>query len=183
MKKYLLKLGQNAKKSSSEIVETTKKNKVLRDYCSFLSKNKLQIISENNKDLKKAKDKNLKKNLIKRLLINELKISEIINSIRQIIKLKDPVNQILKKWERPNGLKIQKKTISIGVIAVIYESRPNVTSDVASLCFKSGNSVILKGGSEAYFSNKILTNLFRKALKKIMLILILFSFWIIKIEK
>ncbi len=166
MKKYLLKLGQNAKKSSSEIVETTKKNKVLRDYCSFLSKNKLQIISENNKDLKKAKDKNLKKNLIKRLLINELKISEIINSIRQIIKLKDPVNQILKKWERPNGLKIQKKTISIGVIAVIYESRPNVTSDVASLCFKSGNSVILKGGSEAYFSNKILTNLFRKALKK-----------------
>ena len=166
MKKYLLKLGQNAKKSSSEIVETTKKNKVLRDYCSFLSKNKLQIISENNKDLKKAKDKNLKKNLIKRLLINELKISEIINSIRQIIKLKDPVNQILKKWERPNGLKIQKKTISIGVIAVIYESRPNVTSDVASLCFKSGNSVILKGGSEAYFSNKILTNLFNKALLK-----------------
>ena len=166
MKKYLLKLGQNAKKSSSEIVETTKKNKVLRDYCSFLSKNKLQIISENNKDLKKAKDKNLKKNLIKRLLINELKISEIINSIRQIIKLKDPVNQILKKWERPNGLKIQKKTISIGVIAVIYESRPNVTSDVASLCFKSGNSVILKGGSEAYFSNKILTNLFKKALLK-----------------
>ena len=72
----------------------------------------------------------------------------------------------MKKWKRPNGLKIEKKTIPIGVIAVIYESRPNVTSDIASLCFKSGNPVILKGGSEAYYSNKILSNLFKKALKK-----------------
>ena len=83
-----------------------------------------------------------------------------------IIKLKDPVNITLNKWKRPSGLKIKKVTTSIGVIAVIYESRPNVTSDVASLCFKSGNPVILKGGSEAYHSNKFFISLFRKALKK-----------------
>ena len=94
------------------------------------------------------------------------KILEIIKSINNIIKLKDPVNQTLEKWKRPNGLKISKVTTSIGVISIIYESRPNVTSDVASLCFKSGNPVILKGGSEAYYTNKILSNLFRKALKK-----------------
>ena len=89
-----------------------------------------------------------------------------MNSIKDIIKFKDPVNQKLKKWKRPNGLTIEKITTPIGVIAVIYESRPNVTSDVASLNFKSGNPVILKGGSEAYYSNKVLTSLFRIALKK-----------------
>ena len=89
-----------------------------------------------------------------------------MNSIKIIIKFKDPVNQVLESWKRPSGLKISKVTTSMGVIAVIYESRPNVTSDVASLCFKSGSPVILKGGSEAYHSNKFLINLFRKAIKK-----------------
>ena len=104
--------------------------------------------------------------MIKRLILDEKKISSIAQSIKKIIKLKDPTNIILEKWKRPNGLNISKITIPIGVISVIYESRPNVTSDVASLCFKSGNSVILKGGSEAYYSNIILSNLFRKSLKK-----------------
>ncbi len=166
MKSYLLRLGKNAKRASIEIVKSKKKDQVLKDYCNLLLKNQLKIISENKKDLKKARDKKIKENLIKRLLVDKEKISQIINSIKKIIKLKDPVNRTLKKWKRPNGLKIKKITISIGVIAVIYESRPNVTSDVASLCFKSGNPVILKGGSEAYHSNKFLTSLFRKALKK-----------------
>ena len=128
-------------------------------------KNKLKIISENHKDIKKAEKNKLKENLIKRLRLDEKKLMEIISSIKMIINLKDPVNRTLRKWKRPNGLKIEKKTIPLGVIGVVYESRPNVTSDVASLCFKSGNPVILKGGSEAYYSNKILANLFRKALK------------------
>ena len=166
MKNYLLKLGKNAKKASIEIVKSKKKDQVLKDYCNLLLKNQLKIISENKKDLKKARDKKIKENLVKRLLLDEEKISQIIASIKKIIKFKDPVNRTLKSWKRPNGLKIQRVTISIGVIAVIYESRPNVTSDVASLCFKSGNPVILKGGSEAYHSNKFLTSLFRKALKK-----------------
>ncbi len=84
----------------------------------------------------------------------------------RISKLKDPVNVTLKKWSRPNGLNIKRVTIPIGVIGVIFESRPNVTSDVAGLCFKSGNAVILKGGSEAINTNRILAKLFRQALRK-----------------
>ena len=166
MKNYLLKLGKNAKKAFVEKVNSNNKNQVLKDYCSLLLKNKLKIISENRKDIKKAREKKLKENLVKRLSINEEKIFQIINSIKVIIKFKDPVDKILEKSRRPNGLKIEKISTSIGIIGIIYESRPNVTSDVASLCFKSGNPVILKGGSEAYNSNKILANLFRKSLKK-----------------
>ena len=124
------------------------------------------ILSENKKDIKNALQKKLKDNLIKRLILDNKKIADITNSIKKIIRLKDPTNIILEKWRRPNGLNISKISIPIGIIGVIYESRPNVTSDVASLCFKSGNSVILKGGSEAYYSNRILSNLFRKSLKK-----------------
>ncbi len=166
MKKYLLELGKKAKKASIEYINLKKKNKVLKDYYSLILKNQKKIISENKKDLKKAKYKRLQENLYTRLLIDEKKILNIVNSIKDIVKFKDPVNQKLKKWKRPNGLKIEKITTPIGVIAVIYESRPNVTSDVASLNFKSGNPVILKGGSEAYYSNKILISLFRIALRK-----------------
>ena len=166
MKNYLFKLGKKGKKASIEIVKTKKKDKVLSDYCNLILKNQLKIISENKKDLEKAKKQKLKENLIKRLSIDKKKLLQIINSIKMIIKFKDPVNITLNKWKRPSGLKIKKVTTSIGVIAVIYESRPNVTSDVASLCFKSGNPVILKGGSEAYHSNKFFISLFRKALIK-----------------
>ncbi len=166
MKNYLLKLGKKAKDASSKNIKSEKKDRVLNEYCNLLKKNRLKIISQNKKDLKRARDKKLKENLINRLLIDEKKILQIISSIKTIIRLKDPVNRTLKNWERPNGLKIKKITTSIGVIAVIYESRPNVTCDIASLCFKSGNPVIMKGGSEAYHSNKIFSALFRKALKK-----------------
>ena len=98
--------------------------------------------------------------------MNEEKILDIINSIKKIIRLKDPTNVVLEKWKRPNGLNISRVSIPLGVIGVIYESRPNVTSDIASLCFKSGNPVILKGGSESFYSNNILSKLFRKFLKK-----------------
>ncbi len=166
MRNYLLKLGRQAKKASIENVKSDKKQKVLKDYCNLLSKNQTKIISANRIDLKNATEKKLKENLINRLLIDKKKILQIIRSIKTIIKFKDPVGQTLEKWKRPNGLKITKMTTPIGVVAVIYESRPNVTCDVASLCFKSGNPVILKGGSEAYNSNKVFVNLFRKALQK-----------------
>ena len=166
MKNYLIKLGIQAKKASVKSIDSKKKDKVLQDYCNLILNNQLNIIRENKKDLKLAENKRLKENLITRLLIDKKRIQQIINSIKKIKKFKDPVNQTLENWKRPSGLKISKVTTSIGVIAVIYESRPNVTSDVASLCFKSGNSVILKGGSEAYYSNKIFSELFRKALQK-----------------
>ncbi len=166
MKDYLIKLGKQAKKASIISITSKKKDKVLQDYCNLIFNNQLNIIKENKKDLKQAEKKKIKKNLVKRLLVDKKKVSQIIDSIKIIRKFKDPVDRVLESWKRPNGLKISKVTTSIGVVGVIYESRPNVTSDVASLCFKSGNPVILKGGSEAYYSNKIFTNLFRKALQK-----------------
>ena len=166
MKNKLINIGKNSKKAFVKQPNTKKNNKVLKDYYHLIKKNKKLIIKENKKDIKYAIKKKLRDNLIKRLELNEKKISNIMKTIKNIIKLKDPTNIILKKWRRPNGLNISKITTPIGVIGVIYESRPNVTSDVASLCFKSGNPVILKGGSEAFYTNKILSNLFRISLKK-----------------
>ena len=162
----LRKIGKKSKKAFSTQLNAKKKDKVLKDYLSLIIKNKKLILNENLKDIKNAKMKKLKDNLIKRLILDEKKIFEIVSTIKDIIKLKDPTNIVLEKWKQPNGLKISKVSTPIGVIGVIYESRPNVTSDVASLCFKSGNSVILKGGSEAFCSNRILSKLFRKSLKK-----------------
>ena len=165
MSKILISIGTRSKEAFAQAISTNKKNKVLSDYLKLINKNKYLILKENKKDINQAIKINLKNNLINRLILNEKKILDIINSIKKIINLKDPTNNIIEKWKRPNGLEFSKISIPIGVIGVIYESRPNVTSDVASLCFKSGNPVILKGGSEAFYSNKILSNLFRKALK------------------
>jgi len=159
-------IGQNAKKASLEKVNTSVKNKILKRYALLLDKEKNYIFKANTKDIKFALKKGLKNSIIDRLAINQKKLDIIKNSINKIIKLKDPVDNTLEKWSRPNGLKIKRVSIPIGVIGVIYESRPNVTSDVASLCFKSGNAVILKGGSEAINTNKILAKLFRKALNE-----------------
>ena len=159
-------IGIKARKASEYKVTTEVKNKVLNDYAKLIKNEKKFIINQNSKDINYARKRGLKENLIKRLHLNENKLNGIINSILKIAKLRDPINNTLEKWKRPNGLNIKRVSIPIGVIGVIYESRPNVTSDVASLCFKSGNVVILKGGSEAINSNKALAKLFRKALKK-----------------
>ena len=98
--------------------------------------------------------------------MNNDRIESIVKSIQEVIKLKDPTKKIISSWRRPNGLTIQKVTMPIGVIGVIYEARPNVTADISILCFKSGNCAILRGGTEAFYSNTILSNLFRKILKK-----------------
>ena len=166
MDKFMKLIGTKARKASEKRINKKTKNKVLKIYSQFIEKEKKTIFRENLKDIEFAKKKGLKKNLIDRLKIDEKKLKSIKDSIVKILKLKDPVNITLKKWKRPNGLKISKVSIPIGVIGVIYESRPNVTSDVAGLCFKSGNAVILKGGSEAINTNRILAKLFRKALKK-----------------
>jgi glutamate-5-semialdehyde dehydrogenase len=159
-------IGENAKKAILNKIDTKTKNKVLKKYILLIEKEKNSILKENAKDIKFAINKKLKKNLIERLFLNSKKLNSIKQAVKNIIYLKDPINNILEKWTRPNGLIIKKVSIPIGIIGIIYESRPNVTSDVSSLCFKSGNAVILRGGSEAINTNKILAQLFRKALKE-----------------
>ena len=166
MNKSMNLIGQYARKALLNKINTKTKNKILKRYASLLDKEKESIIKANQKDILFALNKGLKNNLIDRLTIDQKGLTNIKNSINKIVKLKDPVDNTLEKWSRPNGLTISRVSIPIGVIGVIYESRPNVTSDVASLCFKSGNAVILKGGSEAINTNKILVNLFRKSLRE-----------------
>ena len=163
--KRLINIGIKSKKAFLHQIDSKKKDKVLKDYYQLIFKNKKSILNANKKDVSLAYKKNLNESLINRLVLSEKKILDMINSIKKIIQLRDPTNITLERWKRPSGLNISKISIPIGVIGVIYESRPNVTSDVASLCFKSGNPVILKGGSESFYSNLILSNLFRKSLR------------------
>ncbi len=165
MKNNLINIGIKAKKASKIKIDSKNKNKVLKKFLNLINKNKKTILKENNKDIKFAIKNNLPENLVDRLSLNSKKLEEMQVSIQKIIKLADPINKVIDSWKRPNGLIIKRVSTPIGVIGIIYESRPNVTSDVSSLCFKSGNVVILRGGSEAYNSNMIIANLFRDALK------------------
>ena len=164
---YIEKMGKKAKIASLKIsnLNIKKRNSVLNKFNYYLKTNSKLILKENKKDINKAKSKKIKKSMLSRLELDDKKILNMRKSIEEIIKFKDPVGKNLSSWKRPNGLIIKKVSIPIGIIGVIYESRPNVTSDVSALCFKSGNVVILRGGSEAFYSNKIISKLFRKALK------------------
>ena len=165
MKNFMYSIGKKAIIASKNKVNSKSKNKVLDRYINLIKKNKKLIIKQNSKDIKLATRKKLRSNLVDRLTINQKKLNNICAAINSVRKLKDPIDVTLKKWKRPNGLLIKRVSIPLGVVGVIFESRPNVVSDISSLCFKSGNSVILRGGSEALNSSKILVSLFRKALK------------------
>ena len=165
---FMKKIGEKAKFASLNLsrLNINRKNSVLKQFSNYLKTYERLILNANKKDVSNAKSKKIKDSMIDRLELNSKKISQIRSSIDKIVKFKDPTGKTLSSWKRPNGLIIKKVSIPIGVIGIIYESRPNVTSDVSALCFKSGNVVILRGGSEAFHSNKILAKLFRKALKK-----------------
>ena len=163
--KELIRIGNNAKRASQIKVDKDSKNKVLDKFLLLIEKNKRKILSANKKDVFLAIKKKIPENLIDRLKLDKVKIEGMQQSIHKIKKLDDPTNKIIEKWKRPNGLVIKRVSTPIGVIGIIYESRPNVTSDISSLCFKSGNVVILRGGSEAINSNLIIANLFRQSLK------------------
>ena len=162
--KYLTKIGKNAKKAFEDLkkVKHDRIKKILNDYSKVLLSNKKQIILENKKDVKNCK----RERLVDRLILNEKRIEGIRQSLNEIAKFKNPIGRVLDSWQRPNKLKINKVSTPIGVIGVIYESRPNVTADVAALSLKSGNCSILRGGSEAINSNRLLANLFRGVLSK-----------------
>ncbi len=161
---YLVSIGKNAKKAFEDLkgIKHKRIKKVLDNYNQSLLKNTNKIIRENLKDVKNVK----RKHLVDRLILNKKRIEGIRHSINEIAKFKNPVGRALETWRRPNNLTIKKITTPIGVIGVIYESRPNVTADVAALCLKSGNCSILRGGSEAFNSNRLLANLFRDNLRK-----------------
>ena len=161
---YLEKIGKNARKAFKDLkdVKHNKIKKVLDNYSKEILNNKSILIKKNLKDVKNVK----RKNLVDRLILNDKRIDSIRHSINEISKFKNPLGKVLEKWTRPNKLNIKKVSTPIGVIGVIYESRPNVTADVASLSLKSGNCSILRGGSEAFNSNKLLADLFRHVLQK-----------------
>ena len=162
-------LGINAKNAASKLtnIQAEIKNKALdylkRDLKSLSSK----IIKVNKKDIKNAHAMKLSSAMIDRLTLNEEKINSMISSLEEIINLKDPVGIVLSEWSRPNGLNIQKITVPIGVIGIIYESRPNVTVDASAIAVKAGNAVILRGGKDSFHSSQklgeIINNAFSKA--------------------
>ena len=165
---YMKKIGEKAKLASLHLsnINIEKRNSVLKQFSQYLKTNSRSILNSNKKDVSSAQSKKIKDSMINRLKLDNKKIAQMRCSIEEVIKFKDPLGKTLSSWKRPNGLIIKRVSIPIGVIGIIYESRPNVTSDVSTLCFKTGNVVILRGGSEAFYSNKILAKLFKKALKK-----------------
>jgi len=156
-------------KEASRIIATLKgeiKRKVLKEMADALQNSAEIIINENAKDLNYAKENNLSSALIDRLYLDEKRIASMADALRDIASLKDPVGRVIDGWVLDNGLRIEKVKIPIGVIGIIYESRPNVTSDAAGLCFMSGNACILKGGKEAMHSNTAIINILREVLEK-----------------
>lgn len=161
-------LGRRAKEASYDlsIAETTEKNKALELMAKALIENKKSILEANEIDIKIAKEKGTKEAMIDRLKLNEERIEGMAKGILDIISLEDPVGEVIEMWKRPNGIQIGKRRVPIGVIGIIYEARPNVTSDAAALCVKTGNSVILKGGSDAINSNKAVVKALANAVEE-----------------
>ena len=163
----IIKMVKEAKAASQSmaLLATSVKNTVLRKMAKALMIHTDDLIKENKKDLKAGHAQGLSKALIDRLTLNEKRIKSMAQCLRNTVAIKDPVGEVMKTIKRPNGLIIKKVRTPIGVIGIIYESRPNVTSDCVGLCLKSGNAVILKGGKEAFYSNKAIYSILRKTLK------------------
>ena len=163
----LIELGRRAKKASHILSVTSgqAKNEALVNIASGLKKDIEMILEANKFDVEKARLNNISEALIDRLLLTESRIIKIADSLIELTKLSDPIGEVLEMWERPNGLRIGKQRVPIGVVGMIYESRPNVTADAAGLCIKSGNVVILRGGSDAIRSNMAIVHSIRNSLK------------------
>ena len=168
LKEYVLKKAREAKEGAKALarLSSKEKNNVLQKMAEAL-KNKVKIlIEENQKDIQFAEKKGLSKALIDRLTLNEKRIDEMAKGLMEVTSLPDPVGEIIKMWKRPNGMTVGKMRVPIGVIGIIYESRPNVTVDATGLCLKAGNAVLLRGGSEAINSNKVIVDILRNVAKK-----------------
>jgi glutamate-5-semialdehyde dehydrogenase len=162
----LLKKAQKLKSAAKKLgmLSTVDKNEALAMMADRIMSEKEWILSENAKDIRFGKEKGLSVSLLDRLLLTEGRIEEIVDGLRQLISLDDPIGETIESWERPNGLRIETVRVPLGVVGMVYEARPNVTVDAASLCLKAGNAVLLRGSSSALHSNIALVKVMRKAL-------------------
>lgn len=160
--------GQKAVQAKYEVQKLSEKekNRALLTIAEALVTETDRILAANEKDLARAEEKGMKAGLIDRLRLTEERIKGMAEGIKKVTQLPDPVGELLETIHRPNGLVIEKRRVPLGVVGIIYESRPNVTADAFSLCFKSGNAVILKGGSDALYSNKAIVSVIREGLEK-----------------
>jgi glutamate-5-semialdehyde dehydrogenase len=168
IKEYVFKRAREAKEGAKALAKLSskEKNSILRIMAEALKKKAKTLIAENQKDITFAEKKGLSKALIDRLTLNEKRIDEMAKGLIEVTSLPDPVGEIVKMWKRPNGMTVGKMRVPIGVIGIIYESRPNVTVDATGLCLKAGNAVVLRGGSEAINSNKAIAEVLRNVAKK-----------------
>jgi len=162
-------MAKKAKESSYQLarLSTDKKNKALCEMADDLERSRNLLIEENQRDLAAGKKAHLSSAMMDRLRLTPAVIQGMADGLREVARLRDPVGEVVGMWRRPNGLMVGRMRIPIGVIGMIYESRPNVTADAAGLCLKSGNSVILRGGSEAFHSNQAIGRILQRALLKI----------------
>ena len=168
LKELILNMAKTAKKASKELatLDSEVKNQILRKVAQKIREKKEELQKINEKDVNLAKEKGYSRAFIDRLSLSDKIIESMAKGLEDVASLPDPVGEVVKMWKRPNGLLVGRMRVPLGVIAIIYESRPNVTIDAAGLCFKSGNAVILRGGKEALNSNLALGNIFRETLKE-----------------
>jgi glutamate-5-semialdehyde dehydrogenase len=159
-------MARKAQEASRQLAQlsTATKNKALLEMAEDLEQNQERLIEENRRDLAAGEKAHLSSSLIDRLRLTPSVIRGMAEGLREVARLPDPVGEVIKMWKRPNGLMVGRMRIPLGVIGIIYESRPNVTADASALCLKSGNSVILRGGSEAVHSNQAIGQILRKVL-------------------
>lgn len=167
MSELLIK-GKNAKQASYDLgsASTKEKDNALLLMAEELMNSEDEILNANELDLKNAEEKGISKAMLDRLALDHGRIESMANGLKEIVNLQDPIGEVISMWQRPNGLQIGKKRVPMGVIGIIYEARPNVTCDAAGLCLKTGNSVILRGGSEAINSNKAIVKALSKGIEK-----------------
>ncbi len=166
MNDAILQLGQNARSAARglALASSTQKNQALTAMAAHIRKNSAAIIAANQVDLSAAKAKNLKAAFVDRLMLNEARIEAMAKGLEEVAALNDPVARVLEKWVRPNGMEISRIAVPIGVIGIIYESRPNVTADAGALCLKSGNAAILRGGSDSFATSQVIVACLQAAL-------------------
>ncbi len=164
----LVDLGKKAKEASKQLhkLSQQKKKEVLQHIATCIQAEAAYILQENKKDILEAQSKQMKTSLLDRLTLNDERIDAIAEGMLQVAELEDPIGEVISMKTRPNGLQIGKKRVPLGVVGIIYEARPNVTIDAFALCFKTGNSTVLRGGSDAIHSNKALVTVVQKGLRK-----------------